>query len=179
MTTATGSPVPTTRARRARRGARRRPIPTSRLVEGRAAQDVRHPRGLLADGQRRHRVRARHRRGHPLGARRGDHPGDVRHRDRHAAVGGAADHRDPLDHQRVQPAHRPDDVHARAVARTRDGLQAGRHLAIGVASMVLALGVGAARQPRSARPSPGCDAVWDISVRARSATSCWPTCSAC
>ena len=83
MSTATTVPTacrPRPRSHRPARDRLRAPSRRSRmtrLVEGRAAQDVRHPRRVLADGERRHRRRPRHRGGDPVGAGRGDHPGDV------------------------------------------------------------------------------------------------------
>ena len=49
-----------------------RPHPDAHRHGRRAAQDVRHPVRLLADGQRRHPGGDRHRRGHPVRAGRGD-----------------------------------------------------------------------------------------------------------
>ena len=107
------------RAARPRRAADVRTHPDAHDHGRRAAQDVRHPLGLLADGQRRHPGRDRHRCGHPVRPGRRDHLRQLRRRHRHPDDDRAADHRGPLDHQRVEPAHRPDDVHHGAEPQPR------------------------------------------------------------
>ena len=59
-----------------------RPHPPVAGDGGRAAQDVRHPLRLLDDGQHRHPVGARHRRGDPLRPRRRADLRELRRRDR-------------------------------------------------------------------------------------------------
>ena len=98
----------------------------------------------------------------------------VRHRDRHADVGHPADHRDPRGHQRVEPAQRPDDVHARAQPRPRDrGQGAGRprrRRRVDVLRPGRRRGRQRARH-RHHRPGPGLGR----QRRGPSPTSCWPT----
>ena len=57
------------------------------------------------------------------------HLRQLRRRHRHPDDDRAADHRGPLDHQRVEPAHRPDDVHDGAEPQPRRAGQAARHRA--------------------------------------------------
>ncbi|CAA9373075.1 MAG: hypothetical protein AVDCRST_MAG47-1425, partial [uncultured Nocardioidaceae bacterium] len=89
----------------------------------RAAQDVRHPVGILADGEHRHHRRAR------LGGRGALRPGRRRHlqqlrrRHRGADDDHPPDRGDPVRDERVEPAERADDVHARAEPRPRHGSQ--------------------------------------------------------
>ncbi len=52
-----------------------------------------------------------------FGADDAAHLRHLRRRDRHPDDGHPAGDRDALDHQRVEPAHRADDVHLRAATR--------------------------------------------------------------
>ena len=106
--------------RRRAPGPHRPPDPADPDDRRRAAQDVRHPLGLLADGQHRHPRGARDRRGDPLRARQRADLRHLRHRDRLPDGGDPADDRDPLRHQRVEPAQRADDVHAGPAPRPGD-----------------------------------------------------------
>ena len=69
-----------------------------------------------------HRCRARHRRGHPVRPGRRAHLRQLRRRDRLPDDGHPADDRDPLGHQRVEPAQRADDLHAGPAPRPRRSL---------------------------------------------------------
>ena len=108
---------------------------------------------------------ARHRRRDPLRARRASSTYDSFG----AAigfpmVGDPADHRDPLGHQRVEPAQRADHVHPGAAPRPGDRRQGGRRrrdrrrvdrwspLGIGALGNVVGTAIA------------GVDTVWDISL---------------
>ncbi len=77
----------------------------------------------------------RHDRDHRVRARRGPDVLHLRQGDRLPDDGHPADDRDPVDHQRVEPAQRPDDVHLRPAAggawssaKTSSSVDRGRRL---------------------------------------------------
>ncbi|CAA9411595.1 MAG: hypothetical protein AVDCRST_MAG06-2917, partial [uncultured Nocardioides sp.] len=91
-----------------------------------AAQDVRHPLGILAPDEHRHPGRARQRGGRALRTGRGDRVRQLRRCHRHPDVDPAAGHRGPVGHRRVEPALRPHDLHPGAEPRSRHRCQGRR-----------------------------------------------------
>ena len=82
------------------------PIPLEPGRPRRAPQDVRHPLGLLADREHRHRRPDRHHRDHRLRAGPGPDLLQLRQGDRVPDDGDPADGRPAVHHQRVEPAQR-------------------------------------------------------------------------
>ena len=144
---------------------RHRGDPAVALIARRAAQDVRHPLRLLADGQHRHHRRARDRRRHPVRAGRASSPTHLRRRDRLPDGGHPADDRDPVGHQRVEPAQRPDHVHPGAAPRPGDRRQGDRRRRRRRRLDARSRSASARSATSSARRSPATDLVWDIVVR--------------
>ena len=89
------------------------PIPLEPGRPRRAAQDVRHPVGVLADREHRHHRSDRHDRDHRVRAGRRPDLLQLRQGGRVPDHGDPADGRPAVHHQRVEPAQRADDVHLR------------------------------------------------------------------
>ena len=153
----------------------------------RAAQDVRHPVGVLADGE--HRRHVDHRLRSPSIVFGKDQRPDLRQLRaglRHPDVGDPADRGHPRGDLGVEPAQRADHLHAGAAPRP-GGRRQGRSppRSSPSVSMALAFAIGAVGTVVGSAVH-GTDVVWDISMSRRRSTSPpatasgwrWASCSA-
>ena len=131
--------------------------------------------------------RAGHRRRHPVRPGRRAHLRHLRRGDRLPDGGHPADDRDPVGHQRVEPAQRPDDVHPGPAPRPGDRAPRRSPRSSSASSRCCSRSAIGALGNVVGTAITGTDLVWDVSVAdARlhhpraTCWACWSaSCSAC